>query len=1302
MIHEIGETARRAKRCGSARWLSAVLLAAAVSLVATASAGAFSQRGFVFNEAKTFGSTGSGPGQMLNPAGVAVNQVTGDIYVMDAGNNRVDMFNAAHEFQRAWGIGVINGGNEFQICTTVCTKGKPGKKKGQLHGAGSIAVDSDQSSPSFGDVYVEVKPFEEEVGNKETELEGLLIQKYDGATGNVVTTIKGWKPIGKGETLELFEEPFGIAVGEQGQLFVYNEEEEIYELNNEEKNKFVRIYEYEASGRAAGGLAAAADNTFYIAHAETEDEEAVEPPKQFGKYVLGFEHEPGESQEEAKEEGGAEVLLSIDEAIVREPSAGVAVSPNNQDVLVDTGTNVVIVDPAGETVQRLGAGSESGALEKSTGVAANNKSKEVLAADAGMNRIAVFAAETPGKPKIEETGNSNATATHLDLTASIAPGGQATTYWFRYSPEAVPPASQPCSSPCVEVPLPHATLAEGAEEDFANVAAAPIEVTGLTPRTLYHFIAFASNASGTVEGPEQKVTTPAPALGEALPDGRRWELVSPDKGKNGATVEGPTREGGLIQAAADGHALTYVTSTAFDGAEGNRAPEPNQILAVRHDAGSTSQWANRDINTPNGEPTGIAAGTPTEYQWFTADLSEAVVLPRSEILLSPEASEVTAYKRSNFGSCEEAVTSSCYRAIANDTNVTGEREVEGKKEKVPYGGDLEPVPYMTPNGEHVVLEGKEFPLTSENTASRGLYEWTAATGQLKVINVLSNGTPLPSPRLGASGPPSSKLVRNAVSADGSRAIFSSGGHLYQRNTATAKTLRVDQPEEGVTETLAQPKYQTASEDGKTIFFTDNARLTKNSTAEVGPVPKPDLYSCEVEEVAGEPKCKLTDLTVNGNASEPADVQGVVPGAAADGSTVFFVANGALSGAAAQGSCSNETEVRDQLEELSLSNVCNLYVRHRTAPGEWGPPKLIATLSLEDEPDWHVGGELDPGLMTSRVSPNGEWMAFMSDRRLPTATNPAGYNNKDANSGKPDEEAFLYNATTNKLVCASCDPTGARPVGVHEALQSGEGLGLLVDRPRIWQARWIAANIPGGIKIGVTTSFYESRALLDNGRLFFNSSQALAPQDENGTKQDVYEYEPAGILGPDGVAQCTTASDTYGEGSLGCVSLLSSGRDHHESAFLDASESGNDVFIDTAAPLAPIDADSSFDVYDAAVCGQPGTESCVPPPAALPPPCVGESCHEGAPESGSTGGGSAGTLADAGSRNSTKHEVLGTTEEKKPTTTKPKVLTRAQKYAKALKACKKIKSKQKRAKCVAQAKKHFGPPAKKAKKGSVKR
>ncbi len=42
-------------------------------------------------------------------------------------------------------------------------------------------------------------------------------------------------------------------------------------------------------------------------------------------------------------------------------------------------------------------------------------------------------------------------------------------------------------------------------------------------------------------------------------------------------------------------------------------------------------------------------------------------------------------------------------------------------------------------------------------------------------------------------------------------------------------------------------------------------------------------------------------------------------------------------------------------------------------------------------------------ISSRVSPDGRYLAFMSERPL------TGYDNTDAVSGQPDEEVFLYDA-----------------------------------------------------------------------------------------------------------------------------------------------------------------------------------------------------------------------------------------------------------------------------------------------------
>ena len=62
-------------------------------------------------------------------------------------------------------------------------------------------------------------------------------------------------------------------------------------------------------------------------------------------------------------------------------------------------------------------------------------------------------------------------------------------------------------------------------------------------------------------------------------------------------------------------------------------------------------------------------------------------------------------------------------------------------------------------------------------------------------------------------------------------------------------------------------------------------------------------------------------------------------------------------------------------------------------------------------------------VTAGVSPDGEYLAFMSDRSL------TGYDNVDANpaaKGARDEEVYLYDASTKLLVCASCNPNGEPP------------------------------------------------------------------------------------------------------------------------------------------------------------------------------------------------------------------------------------------------------------------------------------
>jgi hypothetical protein len=363
-------------------------------------------------------------------------------------------------------------------------------------------------------------------------------------------------------------------------------------------------------------------------------------------------------------------------------------------------------------------------------------------------------------------------------------------------------------------------------------------------------------------------------------------------------------------------------------------------------------------------------------------------------------------------------------------------------------------------------------------------------------------------------------------------------------------------------------------------------------------------------------------------------------------------------------------------------TCNLYREHLS--GEtWEDPKLLAVLSEEDSPDWGTRAGTLMWKLTARVSSDGRYLAFMSNRPL------TGYDNRDLNPQAHearDEEVFLYDSAGESLACPSCNPNPAqRPTGVFDTESAGEGENLRVDPAgRAWKDRWLAGSIPGWTQLSFVEAPYQSRYLLDNGRLFFNSADALVPEDVNHREEtiegkatqvgveDVYQYEPAGV------GSCA--------GPSACVSLLSSGTSPQESAFLDASANGNDVFLFTSQKLVPTDPDSTFDAYDARVCTE--ASPCVTPPPPPPPPCSGESTCRGG-SAPPPGFGSGGSSTFVGPGNVGKIETLPSRE------TKGKTLTRAQKLAKALSSCrKKYKhSKKKRATCERQARQKYG--AKKA-------
>jgi hypothetical protein len=346
--------------------------------------------------------------------------------------------------------------------------------------------------------------------------------------------------------------------------------------------------------------------------------------------------------------------------------------------------------------------------------------------------------------------------------------------------------------------------------------------------------------------------------------------------------------------------------------------------------------------------------------------------------------------------------------------------------------------------------------------------------------------------------------------------------------------------------------------------------------------------------------------------------------------------------------------------------------------------FIAALSQEDQPDWGGSGSFSLGALTSRVSPDGRYLAFMSKQPL------TGYDSVDrsqAANGARDEEVYLYDSSTDRLTCASCDPSGAQPQGVLDHEASGEGKGLLVDRLGVWKEtqaeeegggrravdHWLAGSVPGWTPIEETTAFYQSRYLSNSGRLVFDSPDQLVPADRN-SKEDVYEFEPEGL------GSCHSPA--------GCVALISSGESEQEAAFLDASESGDDIFLLTTQPLTSEDHDQSFDVYDAHVCSE--ASPCLAPPQGAPTPCETLGTCRPASAPITVFGGPSGTATIEGSEGSGSAKAPASQTLPSKTTVKPKPLTRAQKLRRALETCRVAHrhSKHKRQACERSARKRY--------------
>jgi len=727
-------------------------------------------------------------------------------------------------------------------------------------------------------------------------------------------------------------------------------------------------------------------------------------------------------------------------------------------------------------------------------------------------------------PRIADTWAEDVVITEAILKAEIDPEGEETTFRFEYGPSEAYGSETPESL-------------VGSDSSVHEVTAF---LEGLEPGTTYHYRVVATNGVAVNEGPDREIRTFLPFEPEtdcpnqafrfgaaaALPDCRAYELVSP-LDKNGGDIVSLNSSGGVqgvavasrTQSAPSGDKLAYSSYRAFGDAAST--PWSSQYIAQRVPGNG---WQTHSLNqNPAGAPvaSGLAASQP-QYEGFSDDLCQAWMRnffdpPLAEGAL---AGYLNLYRRSDRLCGPEG-----YEALA------------------PLAEPLTGGPSLTArflgasaDSSHAIFFSTG-QLSPEGGASQ-VYESVEGAAPRPVC-ILPGGEPWGGSCIAGSGhnEPVGVSIDGAISEDGERifwtdAVGRTEGKVYVR-IGGAETVPVSQAGEEEAETTESWFWGAAADGSRAVLTT-------------GGFPNSHLYAFELE----------------GEATEPiADgVYGVV-GMSDDARRVYFLSSEALPGSG-----------QNSEGEGARIGEPNLYLYDADQGG--GTNTFIATLAAGDVPggtSFYQGTSIiarEPRGHIARVTPDGLHVAFASEASL------TGYDNEGLTNGNPFRLAYVYDAVSKELVCASCNPSGAR--GRTETNDE-------------------SAVIPRTIPLPPTeTALQPSRRLSDDGdRLIFESVNALAPSDTNG-KADVYQWEAEGAGG------CDADDARFYPAVGGCIELISTGESPFDSAFAEATPSGDDLFFYTASSLLPQDY-GLRDIYDARV----GGGLTLPPE---PPDCFGDACQ----------------------------------------------------------------------------------------------
>lgn len=728
------------------------------------------------------GTEGGGSGQMTSPNGLAVNS-SGDLYVLERGNARVQEFDSAGRFVLMFGgeVDKTTGGN---VCTAssgdVCGAGVKGTGNGFFEPPTSF-VGNYLALGSDGTVYVADR-------NRIQEFES------NGA-------FKGQIKLSE---LHAEDSEFPES-GSLGTLAFDPNSEALYFTSFLAFDR--KIYKVSAvTGKAVGVL-------------------KIEAP--VSGQIEGLATDPTGDLFATFDPGASGTNLLEPRVVEFGPSGEVKIG------FEDEFARPAIPAHVNEAIELLAVGANGAGDLYVT----ENSPAAATSSVSGFGPAPLSYGPPPkAAPTIVEQFANSVGVTVASVRAKINPHFWADTRYF------VEYGTQSCAlGGCRSLPVPPGSILTS-EIVNSPITTAGVVLPNLQPDTTYHYRFVAQGSGGgpvvglsgkTGEEAEETFTTLPTALqapscpaneafrtgpGAFLPDCRGYEMVSPVE-KNGSDVSVPDSIAGdaaeLNQTVPGGETLTYSAGRAFGEVESS--PYVSQYVATR----GASGWSTRGISPPREGPSLYGSpGLDSQYKAFTPDLCQGWVLQDADNPLAP-------------GSVEG------WPDLYRQNVCSGGYETLGPK-KAPQGVAIN---NFRPEVEGLAADGSRSffiapgKLTNNASEANQLYEARQGQGQLRLVCILPGGAPYTgdcTAGTGGSGDADrSHWLSRAVSEDGSVVYWTaarlSPGNLYVRVNASV-THAVS---------TGSARFWTASATGSKALFAEGEELreydlgTESSVGVVG-------------------------------------------------------------------------------------------------------------------------------------------------------------------------------------------------------------------------------------------------------------------------------------------------------------------------------------------------------------------------------------------------------------------------------------------------------------------------------------